>query len=528
MKYVTLTHDQKGKIIDEASRRQHCREVHTCDALADWARQSFGLHAAPNKATISRLLRNPLPLNHSGRSIDKTIRVRKGKLHNLEKALYQWVCDQFNSRVNLNGPMIRRKARRLLECTIQRGPRSDIGQPISCLKFSEGWLDNFKRRWKVRTIRSHGEDGDADLHAINDQLPSLRETLQSYDVKDIFNADECGLNYRMAPDTTVAHKALPGRKKAKERISILFCCNSDGSQKFEPMFIGNAAKPRAFMKKSGREHGFDYHHNKKSWMTSVLFFQWLHRFDDSIGQKSGRKAILLIDNCSAHGSPQTLPQLLNVTVKFLPPNTTSRLQPLDAGCIAAFKLRYRSFQLERALDLSEEGVTAIYKLDILTAMRAVKKIWSDISSTSIKNCWRHTNIVPQFDRLDRTDILSEDRERVMLAMEQIIAAPARMSIEHLMNADGEEEHCQVVTENDLVDQVIDDSDEEDESGNDIANLPNHVEQLRAIATVKRMMDVRNMGSDSNLRVLRDLQKTVRLESRRGLTQSNLDSFFISQ
>ena len=50
---------------------------------------------------------------------------------------------------------------------------------------------------------------------------------------------------------------------------------------------------------------------------------------------------LLLDNFSGHNID--LDQAIkNVQVEFLAPNTTSVLQPLDAGIINAFKAKYRS------------------------------------------------------------------------------------------------------------------------------------------------------------------------------------------
>ena len=47
-----------------------------------------------------------------------------------------------------------------------------------------------------------------------------------------------------------------------------------------------------------------------------------------------------MDNISSHGEASVL-ALSNITVKFLPPNTTSCRQPLDAGIIQAFELHFR-------------------------------------------------------------------------------------------------------------------------------------------------------------------------------------------
>jgi len=54
-------------------------------------------------------------------------------------------------------------------------------------------------------------------------------------------------------------------------------------------------------------------------------------------QKEGRHILLLIDNAPGHVVDEEERALSNVKVEFLPPNTTSKIQPMDAGIIAAFK-----------------------------------------------------------------------------------------------------------------------------------------------------------------------------------------------
>ena len=103
------------------------------------------------------------------------------------------------------------------------------------------------------------------------QFQQLKELTDGYKLSDIFNMDECGLFYAMAPDRTIAARQLEGTKKDKIRITVALTCNADGSEKLAPFFLGTAAKPRAFEHKSAEQFGFYYRNNNKGWMTGVMF-----------------------------------------------------------------------------------------------------------------------------------------------------------------------------------------------------------------------------------------------------------------
>jgi len=63
-------------------------------------------------------------------------------------------------------------------------------------------------------------------------------------------------------------------------------------------------------------------------MTGDLFKSWLVKFDQKM-RLNQRNLLLLIDNCTAHSTIN----LKSVRIEFLPPNTTSKLQPMDQGII---------------------------------------------------------------------------------------------------------------------------------------------------------------------------------------------------
>ena len=72
-------------------------------------------------------------------------------------------------------------------------------------------------------------------------------------------------------------------------------------------------------------------------MDSILFEEWVREVDRHF-TKERRKIALLIDNCPVHSS---IDNLASTELIFLPPNTSSKLQPMDQGVIRSIKAHYK-------------------------------------------------------------------------------------------------------------------------------------------------------------------------------------------
>ncbi|KXN68171.1 DDE-domain-containing protein [Conidiobolus coronatus NRRL 28638] len=120
--------------------------------------------------------------------------------------------------------------------------------------------------------------------------------------------------------------------------------------------------------------------------------QWIKYFDSLL---DGRNVLLLLDNVSSHklkDSEISTLSLNNTRIHYLPKNSTSRLQPLDAGIISAFKQNYISRYYQDLNEISDDEIED-YKINLLQGIKLSAFIWDTvITPDSIKNCWNHTKI----------------------------------------------------------------------------------------------------------------------------------------
>ena len=91
-----------------------------------------------------------------------------------------------------------------------------------------------------------------------------------------------------------------------------------------------------------------------------------------------RSVILLKDNAAVH--PRSLKKKYdNIKIVILPQYTTSGLQPLDAGIIQNFKVKYRKKLVRFVLTLIAENLSEseiAFTADILQAIQWTIKSWN--------------------------------------------------------------------------------------------------------------------------------------------------------
>jgi hypothetical protein len=125
--------------------------------------------------------------------------------------------------------------------------------------------------------------------------------------------DETGLFYNVLPDRTLAPKgeSCHGGKNSKDKLTVLLCVNSDGSDKQVPIVIGKSPKPRSF--KNVKKVPTKYHTNNKAWMTTDIFSSFLRSLDTSMGAQN-RNILLFVDNCAAHPKDKSFLRNVSHTV----------------------------------------------------------------------------------------------------------------------------------------------------------------------------------------------------------------------
>lgn len=178
-------------------------------------------------------------------------------------------------------------------------------------------------------------------------LPTI---ISNYKLEDIFNADEFGLFYQALPNKTLHLKSekCVGGKHSKTRPTGMAAANAVGEKL--PMFvIGKSTRPRCFA--GVKNLPCRHRSQKKSWMDSALFEEWVRELDRKF-VREGRKIALIVDNCPAHPHIEGLD---TIQLVLLPPNTTSKTQPMDQGVIRSLKVHYRTLTVQLFICAVDNG-----------------------------------------------------------------------------------------------------------------------------------------------------------------------------
>nr|XP_042911118.1 tigger transposable element-derived protein 6-like [Parasteatoda tepidariorum] len=315
-------------------------------------------------------------------------RKRKSNFDDVDQAMLDWFQAKRAKGALINGAMIQQKA-------------MEISKNFeNCEKFiaSNGWLYRWQQRNNLSFKIGHGESGSTDDSTCEIwREKTLVPLLQEYGAENIFNCDETALFYRAMPSGTLAKRGekVPGYKKNKDRVTLLFCANQAETEKLEPLMIGKSKQPRCL--KGIQKCPIPYMHSRNAWMTRNIFRKWLVDLDLDFKRRN-KKVVLFLDNVSSHKIDSL--RLTNIILQFLPANATCKIQPLDQGIIRSFKARYRKQVIQEVLRFleeatPEESLLSVYKkINLLTAMHFVKRVWDSVPMEVVKNCFKKAQFFP--------------------------------------------------------------------------------------------------------------------------------------
>ncbi|CAB5360730.1 unnamed protein product [Rhizophagus irregularis] len=342
--------------------------------------------------------------------------------------------------------------------------------------FSNGWLQKFKERNSIRQVKLHEEANSADENAIAEALPLLQNKCAEYPPDHIYNMDETGLFYR------------------KERLSVALCANADGSHKLPPLIIGKYANPRCFKNVNIGNLPMSYRNNAKAWMLATIFQEWLQEFDYQVGIKHDKqRVLLLLDNYTSHKINNLV--LENVEVYFLPPNMTSKLQPINSGIIIWILEQVEAGQLIQDL-----------KMNVLQAIQYI--IQDAIPRDNDEN--DDSNIDSELNRAIEALHLSD-----MMQVKEFLTIPEEDVIYEFHNISEFEDMFKSWT-TDHPDEVDDSSEME------IIHIN---EALRSLKTVNLFL-LQQENAGEQIKLAGKIEKFIRKRKFNSMQQTTIDQYFV--
>ncbi|UYV71905.1 hypothetical protein LAZ67_9001013 [Cordylochernes scorpioides] len=180
------------------------------------------------------------------------------------------------------------------------------------------------------------------------------------------------------------------------------------------------------------------------------------------------------------------------------------LLPMDKGVIKNLKHFYRRFLVENILTGDSEALKI--KLDVLQASRLCKKAWDQVTSETIKHCFKKAGFVKkEEDEENADDIIAETMPSVD-GWEDVISNPT-ISYDDFLNVDDDVAVCGEITDADIIAEVLNhniekqDGDEAsgDEDESSVAgemNVPSAAEATNYIMQLRRSFESKN---DVNVR-----------------------------
>lgn len=311
-------------------------------------------------------------------------RLKKSTNEDVNELTWQWFVSARSKNMIITGPLLQAKALAIAK-----------ELDIKSFKASNGWLEKFRVRNNINFKILSGESASVNPETVSAWKEQLQILTEDYNLDDVYNADETGLFYKAIPckSLVMGDETCTGTKVSKDRLTCLLAANWSGTDKLKPLVIGKSQKPRCFKNvKDYKQLPVTWRANKKAWMNTFLFDEWLTELNKDMKRK-GRNILMFVDNAPSHPKKE----FSNVKVKFFPANCTSELQPMDQGIIQTMKLGYRKRLLKKVLseiDTCSSGEEVVKSVNVKDAIDWISQAWAEVRPDTISKCYEKAGFMP--------------------------------------------------------------------------------------------------------------------------------------
>uniref|UniRef100_A0A8C5KBC5 Tigger transposable element derived 3 n=1 Tax=Jaculus jaculus TaxID=51337 RepID=A0A8C5KBC5_JACJA len=409
---------------------------------------------------ISRICKNKEKLLAdwcSGTANRERKRKRESKYSGIDEALLCWYHIARAKAWDVTGPMLLHKAKELADV---------MGQDFVP---SIGWLVRWKRRNNVGFGARHVLVSTFPPEPRPPGLPSQAQpplSLKNFSPEDVFGCAEVPLMYR----------AVPNRAFACDRVQVLLCANSRGTEKRRVLVSGLQAASRCFFGVSSEALPASYYPD-----LGTPWSEWLAQFDQDMAQQGRQVALLLSAGVVEEwASPPGLHH-----VQLLPLSASSTTPSLPSSVVWAFKAHYRHRLLGKlaAMQSRREGTLlaeAGAGITVLDALHMVAAAWAKVPPRLILNSFVHEGLAPGKTPLP----LDKDSE--------MPPVPSGLSPEEFfrfVDLEGREAKPGVCKEEKGTE------DEEGSGQEGFEPLPTKTDALRALGTLRRWFECNGTSSE---------------------------------
>jgi hypothetical protein len=217
------------KIIEEVEKNPGEKRVYIAKRL--------GLAASTLNPIFAKKDEIRQQIEKCGNACKKRKTGKKSTFAELETVLFTWYQQAQASSIPIDGTTLREKVK-IIAARLN----------IDNFSASNVWVRRFKDRHGLVFKKLAGASTEVSVESTDAWLESLPSLLGGFEPRNVYNADETGLFFNVLPDRTLAYEgeSYHGRTHSKDRLTVLLCVNSDGSDKQVPIVIGKSPKPRCF------------------------------------------------------------------------------------------------------------------------------------------------------------------------------------------------------------------------------------------------------------------------------------------